>query len=440
MSHNAPSKKRGRPAKDVSESLVESSQTDAPRRKRNRHSPPHNGTDSQPPGEKPTSSSALGQPKRLPRGPKKTQASKQADATAEEADDENEGDSSFLRRSGRDRKSTGEWYKAPDVSPKQNDELEQAARIKKTGRPKKTEQPPAGSRTDGGRSPPAGSDSDSSPPPYRRLAKRTRRVPRHTIDAKWTPLDAPSVATVSSVLHAATRPVLHRVAGNLSRHTHATGVLAAVSRRLRAKLARGLPFPPPTTTTSARRGDELAFEHAVGGVQALQAQLAPLLHGVELLRRERAREEAGLRRDYRVLERLGQAARSEARAKREQRRKMHVLVPEKKKKPSESAAAAAASSSSMAADDGGMARGGLELQPVDKGAGRLFLGLGDEDGDEELRDLAKQVGNHMESMRGNLHQIEGVVPAIAKSSALLKAVLQSHLGQEQVDDVLFGHM
>jgi len=44
----------------------------------------------------------------------------------------------------------------------------------------------------------------------------------------------------------------------------------------------------------------------------------------------------------------------------------------------------------------------------------------------------------MESMRGNLQQIDGVVPAIAKSRAALQGLLHRHLDQGQYEQVMFG--
>ncbi|KAI1497430.1 CENP-Q, a CENPA-CAD centromere complex subunit-domain-containing protein [Biscogniauxia marginata] len=270
----------------------------------------------------------------------------------------------------------------------------------------------------------ASPDSDSSPPPYRHLTTRTRRVPRHTIDAKWTPLDASSVSSVTNLLHSASRPVLIRL-NNLQRHKYATAALNTVSNRLHSKLTRGLPFPPATTST--RREDELEFERTVSGIQALESQLDPLLHSVELLKREKARAEKELEREYRILNQLGTNARAEKREKRERLRKMHVLVPEK---PYESNAAGDA----------------LGLTPVDRSAGRVFAELGGQDQNQgrnrevetELHGLVGQIGNHMESMRGNLQQIDGIVPAIAKSRAFLSAALQQHLDREVLEGVVLG--
>ncbi|KAI0594284.1 CENP-Q, a CENPA-CAD centromere complex subunit-domain-containing protein [Biscogniauxia sp. FL1348] len=466
------------------------------------------------------------QPKKSGRPRKAPQAAKETEVGAEEADDENEGDSSLLRRSGRTRrlerdrnaqhetksiqepdpdsgrsKKRGPKKKLREPSPKDVVEEEEPAAEpkkrpgrpsredgapaespapetvpKKRGRPttatdkpvpsteprqsrrkrlsqnkeapvqeaprrqrldesKDTPVEPKGSRRSprgaNQQSPHSSSDSESSPPPYRHLTTRTRRVPLHTIDAKWAPLDASSVSSVTNLLHSASRPVLTRLT-NLQRHKHATAILNTVSNRLRSKLARGLPFPP--ATTSARRGDELEFERTVAGIRALESQLDPLLHSVELLRREKARAERELARDYRILGQLGTNARAEAREKRDRVRKMHGLVPPL---PDRGKGGADADADV------------LGLLPADRTAGRVFADLaggnkgkktGKEESkkEEELRGLATQIGNHMESMRGNLQQIDGVVPEIARSRALLRAVLQKHLDREVLEGVVLG--
>ena len=52
--------------------------------------------------------------------------------------------------------------------------------------------------------------------------------------------------------------------------------------------------------------------------------------------------------------------------------------------------------------------------------------------------LSQQIGSHMESMRSNLQQIEGVIPGIAKSKGALQAVLHRHLTPQQYDQALLG--
>ncbi|KAK7948706.1 uncharacterized protein PG986_009592 [Apiospora aurea] len=260
---------------------------------------------------------------------------------------------------------------------------------------------------------------DAAEAPFRQLTTRTRRVPRDIIDKKWTPLDATSISSITDLLNSASRPVLLRL-NNQQRHAQATAALNVVRQKLRSKLARGMPFPPPST--SGRREDELQFERTVDGIQSLEAQLDPLLHGVALLKQEKERAERELDRDYRTLNSLSANARSENRERRERLRKMHVLVPEPSRHEKERDSKAAALG---------------DLVPCGSGeeGGKAFVGLEDND---ELKGLAHQIGNHMESMRSNLQQVEGVAPAIAESRAALKTVLMPNLDQAAYEKVLLG--
>lgn len=58
--------------------------------------------------------------------------------------------------------------------------------------------------------------------------------------------------------------------------------------------------------------------------------------------------------------------------------------------------------------------------------------------EDELLALSQQIGNHMESMRSNLGQVEGVLPAIAKTRAALQGTLCEYLDPEQYEQVLLG--
>lgn len=316
---------------------------------------------------------------------------------------------------GENGTSTKEKRKKPRDQPSQ--EQEDSAQEERRGRGKprhSNKSPPATTKhrqSSGTQTRSSSPDSDGSPPRYRHLTTRTRRVPLNVVESKWTPLEAPAISSVTTLLQSASRPVLLRL-NNAQKHTQAQAALNAVANRLRSKISRGLPFPPATTST--RREEEFEFERTISGIQSLESQLDPLLHSVELLRREKERAQKDLDREYKLLGRLGSNARAEARERRERVRKMHVLVPEK---PAEAKG-----------DSVG------EVVPAEEGSGRVFFDLQD----EELVGLAGQIANHMESMRGNLQQMDGIVPAIAKSQGLLRAALQSRLDPEQLENVILG--
>jgi hypothetical protein len=289
-----------------------------------------------------------------------------------------------------------------DEASAQGKKLKSGKLTNKRGRKSRTEQEDARSQS-----------SSPEPPPYRHLAMRTRKITRQVIQDKWSPLDPSSVEGVSELLQMSTRPVLLRL-NNLTKHSQATAALNAISNKLRSKLTRGLPFPP--ATTSNKREDELSYETTLDGIQSMEAQLDPLLHSVALLRKEKERAEKELDQEYKLLNSISANARSEIRGRRDQLRKIHPLVPELKP------------------DTGGFDDRRDEFCPVEEATGKTFVGLED----DELLGLAGQLGNHMESMRGNLQQIEGITPAIAQGRAALKLALMPHLDQETFEQVVLG--
>ncbi|AEO61972.1 hypothetical protein MYCTH_2312816 [Thermothelomyces thermophilus ATCC 42464] len=287
---------------------------------------------------------------------------------------------------------------------------------------------------------------------HRRLTALTRHIPRATIASKWTTLSAPSIAAVSSLLADSARPVLHRLRDRDQRHAQAALILRTFAARLHSKLVKGMPFPPPTVpaprgrrptkggsgggggegATGGNSGGgggghevELDFEKTVDAIAGLERALDPLLHSLVLLRREKEREERALERDYAALRRLEANARAQARGWKEGRGRgrEHVLV----------------GGLVGAEGDRNGESGSLELVPPSAkhgagGAGGVFKDLQE----EELLALSQQIGSHMESMKNNLSQIEGVLPAIARSRAALQGVLCEHLDPEQYEQVLLG--
>ncbi|KAK3946441.1 CENP-Q, a CENPA-CAD centromere complex subunit-domain-containing protein [Diplogelasinospora grovesii] len=264
-------------------------------------------------------------------------------------------------------------------------------------------------------------------PSFRFLASRTRQIPRSVISAKWTALDPPSIAAVDSIISDAYNPILSRLRDRDNRHKQAQTILHRFASRLHSKLVKGMPFPPPSTKPSGAKGAgsgshevEFDFERTVDAIQALEATLDPLLHSVALLNSEKDKEEAALEKDYELLRTLETNARAEARSWRERGKRDHVLAPE------------------IRPPDEREPDTGLELVRTTDGRPPGSVFNKDLQGDEELLSISRQIGSHMESIKGNLQQIEGVLPAIAKSKAALQHVLYKHLEPQQYDQVLLG--
>lgn len=171
---------------------------------------------------------------------------------------------------------------------------------------------------------------------FRHLQESIRDIPRSTI-AKWNSLDPPSINAVSAFLGDAQRPVLLRLQDTNRRREHASAALSQISRRVRTKLAKGLPFPPPTGGFSTRANagsyeDEFDFERTVDAVQTMENTLNPLLHSLGLLAREIEREEDALAKEFDALHKLETNAKAKAKEWKNSRRREHVLAPGMKSK------------------------------------------------------------------------------------------------------------
>lgn len=75
------------------------------------------------------------------------------------------------------------------------------------------------------------------------------------------------------------------------------------------------------------RATELDFESVLDAKMALERQLDPALHAVELLTREKEKLERELERDYETLRNLESSAKAQGREYRGLLKKAHVLAP-----------------------------------------------------------------------------------------------------------------
>ncbi|KAJ4125548.1 hypothetical protein NW768_009169 [Fusarium equiseti] len=269
----------------------------------------------------------------------------------------------------------------------------------------------------------AQTDSDEPPPspqkPYLHIAPFKRTIRSSHITAKWSPLSGSSLPAATSILTLAQRPILQRTATTRNRRTHATAALNLVSRRIERKLARGLPFPPASSTTSTRRradadggrAMELDFEAVLDGKQVLDRELQPARHAVGLLKAEKDRMEKELEKDYEELRRLEANARAQTRERKDLFRKAHILAP--------------------------TSRATIKHKDTE------FVADKDEESLKDLvntplEPLALQLAGHVDSIRGNLQQAEGVTPHLGHTKAALQDVLQRYLDADAYEHVLLG--
>jgi hypothetical protein len=91
--------------------------------------------------------------------------------------------------------------------------------------------------------------------------------------------------------------------------------------------AGSVPTAAAAAAVSDGRATELDFESVLDAKQALERQLDPALHAVELLEREKEKLERELERDYEALRNLESSAKAQGREYRGLLKKAHVLAP-----------------------------------------------------------------------------------------------------------------
>ncbi|KPM34129.1 hypothetical protein AK830_g12446, partial [Neonectria ditissima] len=160
---------------------------------------------------------------------------------------------------------------------------------------------------------------------------------------------------------------------------------------------------------------QLDFDSVLDGRAALERQLGPAVHAVELLRAEQQRVERELERDYETLRRLEASARAQTRERKEQMKKAHVLAPTKRP-----AALQNTQDRSIVTSSGS--------------SGNVFKDMDD----PELQSLGLQLAGHVESIRGNLQQGDGITPQLSRTRAALQSVLMRHLEQDAYEQVVLG--
>ncbi|EPE05296.1 hypothetical protein F503_03901 [Ophiostoma piceae UAMH 11346] len=302
-------------------------------------------------------------------------------------------------------------------------------------------------------------DDDDLQQPFRQLVPRTRLVPLATMTNKWAPLDRDAIAAVQSLLDECARPVLARLGSSSEkkdRQDIARQAVAGVTRRLRSKLVKGIPFPTDAnggkskkvakkqlaTMPKAAPATDVSFlSEPTAETHALQSQLTPLQHAVALLASERRREEAALADEYAQLRALETNAQAELRTWRERQRRQHVLADGSHRGHNDARNASGSLAAGVSRATVGPGQDGQAQAAKDNKDSRDSRdetnGLFSDSFDSSAVDLTS-LGNHMESVRANLQQIDGVVAAMARSRAALQDVLGERLSGDQYERVLLG--
>ncbi|KAG4026120.1 hypothetical protein MFRU_045g00650 [Monilinia fructicola] len=250
------------------------------------------------------------------------------------------------------------------------------------------------------------------PPSYRHLAPVTRRVSLETINTKWESLPPGCLDKISELLIDVQRPVVLQIHDGRKK-TQASTAIQMIGRRLLNRVRKGMPFPKGTKTNPE---DDFDFEKILDYNRALEAQLTPVLHSNDLLEAELRKEEILLESEEKYLAELESNAKAEATSRRQAARKAHPLL-------------------QFQVD--GSRKGlndniGISEQAV---TSSVTLNISKY---QDLEGIVKSIDGHVDSIKGNLRQVEGITEAMAKSKASVQAALFNHLNLEQYNDVVLG--
>ncbi|OCK77723.1 hypothetical protein K432DRAFT_384432 [Lepidopterella palustris CBS 459.81] len=240
---------------------------------------------------------------------------------------------------------------------------------------------------------------------FQHLKPRTRHIPQAIIVSKWGAPSEQVRQQIRELFKLAKIPIITNRRDDARRH-EAEIVLGTVIKRLEGRLPN-MPFPPRT------KDMHFDLEKVVERNRALENQLTPAQHSVDLLKAAIEKEELHLEADEKVLARLEQNARIEKSRIREQTVKTHPLLRLPKSFEGEG--------------DGPEDIGLKHSKSVDSS---IF-----ENPDPDLAPLLDQLRNHIESMQANHIQVHGIHDAMKDARVALDDVLFRHASLRQYDSV-----
>ncbi|KAH7061264.1 CENP-Q, a CENPA-CAD centromere complex subunit-domain-containing protein [Macrophomina phaseolina] len=269
---------------------------------------------------------------------------------------------------------------------------------------------------------------------FAHLKPRTRHISQSVITTKWKPAPLPAQHAARALFVAAKRPVVEaagrRGAASGSgggsagaydrRRAEAEATLASVLRKLEKQVPR-IPFPGSLHQKRGPGGEVFELEKVVERNRALEAQLTPAVHAVKLLEEAVRREERVLEGERAQLGVLRQRARGAERVAKERgRRGLHPVLKR------------------WRGGGAGNQRDEVEeIKLVRRGElGRVYGAddVGDDEelsADEELAPVLAQLRGHLDSMRANLEQVEGLDEAMTGARVALDCVLRKRVANEQ---------
>ena len=205
----------------------------------------------------------------------------------------------------------------------------------------------------------------------------------------------------------------------------ASNAINTVIRRVTRKIAKGMPFPPPSLaprTKEERQGKEgggrdtdFDAERIIDASREAERKLTPLLHSVMLLKAEIKREEELLEAETKALERLERNAKEDRARRRAEVRKFHPSL----RKPE------------------GITEG-LEAEGLTLAEDKEDFQIKEDELGEDVAPVVKELHNHLDSMENNFRQVDGIEEAMMVAEAELKNQLLRHLGEDKSMKIMMG--
>jgi kinetochore protein Fta7 len=261
---------------------------------------------------------------------------------------------------------------------------------------------------------------ESSPTPdreesFNQLVLVQRQIPRHVITDTWEQLPTPAINRIEEILSIAEGSVTMSLQDERKR-AHAGTAIRLVTRKLRRKLERGLPFP---IAAKGQRDQDFDFEHILDDARSLNAQLTPALHSIGLLQAEIKKEEKLLAEEEEALATLQANAKAEQQKRRAETKTLHPVL---KHIDGESLAGHTEASGGNAETHGGLSED-FKVSSLMQQINALLTEVQNDTIAPELQSVTKELRNHIDSIQGNLGQIEDVLVTLDTTEAQIRGVL-----------------
>ncbi|KAI9677696.1 MAG: hypothetical protein M1829_002468 [Trizodia sp. TS-e1964] len=243
------------------------------------------------------------------------------------------------------------------------------------------------------------------------LEPQIKRVRKDVLMTKWSTLGEAPKQAVKELWKSIERPVVN-VSRDEKKRTEAAAVVGGIRRKLGARLSRW-PFPPNTKEL------HFDYERLLNENRALEAQLTPVLHSIQLTRAEIEKEEFLLRADQERLQTLQSNAKDEELLRRRQAKRSHGLLQALEESPEGKEEFCARAIGLITTPD-------PDAPSLDSGA------------DEEFEKVSKQLQSHLHSMRGNAEQVKDIAAGLASAQAAVDDALYHHFNELQYSQIVMG--